>query len=115
MSTVAAHSSSASKVLEEDQVSPVTRVHALKLMQKLVGTFGILPSSFVLPPRTVKCAATPLAAGSFSEVYGAKFQERSIVVKTLRTYITGDHESAYKVSFCSRVPKRSFTLGISAS
>ena len=46
--------------------------------------FYILPSSFVLPPTSLKSENTPFAGGGFGDVYKATFNGSPVVIKTLK-------------------------------
>ena len=65
-------------------------------LRKLCGAFGILPSSFALPPELVEHEPAPFAWGGFSDVYKATFKERDVAVKILRVD-TGNIEHMHKV------------------
>ena len=59
-------------------------------MRDLCGTFGILPSSFILAGAFDGDESTPFATGGFSRVYRMSFDRRPVAVKSL--VVTTDGE-----------------------
>jgi len=77
----------------------------------LCGAFGVLPSSFMLPPASVERDAASFASGGYSEVYRATFNDRPVVVKILNVTAQTDQVKLHRViSFDPKSPKRSLTL-----
>ncbi|KAF9648297.1 kinase-like protein [Thelephora ganbajun] len=72
------------------------RTQYLRYLRKLCGSFGIVPSSFMLVPRSVKRAATPFATGGFSDVYEATFKGRPVAIKVLKVTTTANPEKVHK-------------------
>ena len=77
----------------------------LRYLRRLCGTFGILPSSFVLAPKTVKRVAEPFANGGFSNVYKATFEGRPVAVKVLKIPASMDPKKVHRVRFTPKVSK----------
>jgi hypothetical protein len=69
-----------------------------KSLRKLCGNFCILPSSFALAPKSIKCEAKPFASGGFSRVYKGTFEGRPVAIKTLKVDSAADREKLSKVS-----------------
>ena len=67
-------------------------------LRKLCGTFGVLPSSFTLPPALVERDPAPFASGGYSNVYKATFRNRPIVIKVLNVITQLEREKLHKVS-----------------
>ena len=73
----------------------------LRYLQKLCGTFGILPSSFVLAPESIERGIAPFAVGGHSDVYSATLAERPVAVKVFRIPTLMDPKKVYRVGFSS--------------
>ena len=77
----------------------------------MCSAFNVLPSSFILPPPFVIRDATPFASGGYSNVYGATFHDRPIVLKTLNVATKREREKLHIVSSPnSRAPNRLLIL-----
>ena len=74
----------------------------LRYLRRLCGTFGILPSSFVLAPETIERVAAPFASGGYSDVCKATFEGRHVAVKVLRIPTLTDPKKVYRVGFYSQ-------------
>ena len=82
------------QALDERTLCNQTLTQQLKSLQKLCGTFGILPSSFILADAFDGHELTPFAAGGFSRVYRATLEGRPVAVKSL--VITADGKGDLK-------------------
>ena len=56
----------------------------MSYLRKLCCMFDILPSSFMLTPKSDKRGAAPFATGGFSDVYKASLGRRNVAVKVLK-------------------------------
>ncbi|KAF9648294.1 kinase-like protein [Thelephora ganbajun] len=84
-------------VLDDSGLPKRKRTQFLRYLRKLCGTFGILPSSFVLAPIFVQRADTPFAAGGTSEVYKASLNDRVVVIKTLTGTTMANPEKVHRL------------------
>ena len=90
------------QALDNRRLPQEKKTRYLRYLRRLCGTFGILPSSFVLAPKSIKRAAAPFAYGGFSDVYSATFEGRSVAVKVLRIPIQMDPKKVHRVGFYFR-------------
>jgi len=67
----------------------------MESLRKLCDIFCILPSSFALPPRSIKREASPFASGGFSDVYKAMLKGRPVAIKTLKVTTGVDHKKVH--------------------
>ena len=86
-----------SQALERVGVGRNTRKY-LKCLQKLCGTSGVLPRSFVLDEELEEVERAPFARGGFSDVFKAIYKGERVVVKTLRLDTVGNETCARTVS-----------------
>ena len=70
----------------------------MRYLQKLCGTFDLLPSSFLLPRESVKVEAAPFDSGGYSSVFKATFKGRAIVIKVLNVAAQAERERLHRVS-----------------
>ena len=89
------------QALDDGGLHKRRRKKCLKYLRKLCGTFGILPSSFILEPTFNERGVEPFATGGFSHVYKATYNGRTVAIKTLRIATTVDPEKAHRVSSTS--------------
>ncbi|KAF9647854.1 kinase-like protein [Thelephora ganbajun] len=82
--------------LDEREPHSKTRKQRLKCLQRLCGTYGILPSSFILPDTFDGYGSMPFATGGYSHVYRMTFQGRPVAVKHL-VVNTGEEERLRKM------------------
>ena len=83
----------------------------LRHLRKLCGNFGILPSSFMLPPASVERDDTSFAWGGYSEVWKATFNGRPVAIKTFNVTTQVDRVKLHKVSnFDPKTSRRLLTL-----
>ena len=76
----------------------------------MCGAFGVLPSSFTLPPVFVKCDPDHFASGGYSKVYKATFHDRPVVIKTLNFSTQTEREKLHRVGGLDpKISKRSLT------
>lgn len=84
-------------------------------LRELCGSFGIVPSSFLVEPTFEEVEATPFAFGGSSDVYPASFEGRRVATKALRISNNGNLERARKVcSLNLRVTKITSSPGSEA-
>jgi len=86
------------QALDDGDLHKRKRKKCLRYLRKLCGTFGILPSSFILELAFDERGTEPFATGGFSYVYKATINGRPVAVKTLRVPTTADPKKVHKVS-----------------
>ena len=64
----------------------------------MCGGYCILPSSFALAPKSIKCETRSFASGGFSRVYEGTFKGQPVAIKTLKVDGATDREKLSKVS-----------------
>ena len=74
------------------------RKQYLMYLQKLCDTFEVLPSSFTLPPTSVKRETTHFASGDYSNAYRATFSGRPVVIKIPNVAPRADQEKLHMVN-----------------
>ena len=105
MSTIATHSPPAPKILKEDQVSKMTKLHAFKLLRKLAGTSRQLPKRYLVGPFTrFKVKKPIIASDGFGDVRKGRYKGMDVAVKTIRTSQWSDIKAMHKVHRVVRCP-----------
>ena len=76
----------------------------------MCSSFGVLPSSFVLPPESVQ-RGDPFASGGYSTVYKGTFRDLPVVIKVLKVATETDQKKLRRVSSPGqKMVKRLLTL-----
>ena len=105
MSAVAARNPSTPKILKEDQVPLVTKLHAFKLLRKLAGTSRQVPKSYLVGPLSgFKVERIPFATGGFSDVRKGRYRGMDVAVKTIRVSQVSDIKVIHEVGRAVNVP-----------
>jgi len=98
-------------MLDNTDLHKQERGQYLRYLRKLCSSFGILPSSFMLPPASIEHDTRPFAFGDCSIVYKVTFVNRPVVVKVLNVFAQTDRERLHRVgSLGSKTSKLSLTL-----
>ena len=78
-------------------IQTFSRKNGIRHLQKLCGTFDLLPSSFLLPQESINQESAPFGSGGYSSVFKATFKERAIVIKVLNVGAQAERERLHRV------------------
>ena len=82
----------------------------MKHLQKLCGTSGVFPASFMLTDKFDDIETQPFTSGGFAHVYRATYKDQPVVAKALKTDSVEGLDDVHKVWSTSRTIVRLLTL-----